>query len=84
MINGSGLHPQRQRFVSEADSYNSNLNAQKQTLTLSMWRDGSGKAEVDGKELKDFVKFIDNTPHGRKRVIRMLKEAAELIEQGVI
>jgi hypothetical protein len=83
MMNGSGPRP-AQRFVTEADAYNKKLDAQKQTLTLSMWRDGSGKAEVDGRELKDFVKFIENTPHGRKRVIKMLREAAELIEQGII
>lgn len=73
-----------QRFVTEADAYNPKKAHGKQTLTLSMWSDGSGKAEVNGRELKNFVKFIDNTPHGRKRVIKMLTQAAALIEQGVI
>lgn len=73
-----------QRYVIEADAYKPELTGQRQTLTLSMWKDGSGKAEVDGKELKDFVRFVENTPHGRLRVIRMLRDAAELIEQSVI
>lgn len=72
------------RFVPQADAYNSKQSKAKQTLTISMWRDGSGEAEVDGKQLNDFVKFIDNTPHGRLRVIRMLRQAAELIEQEII
>lgn len=72
------------RPVSEADAYMPQRFGARQTLTLSMWKDGSGKAEVDGRELKDFVKFVDNTPHGRLRVIKMLRQAAELIEQGVI
>lgn len=79
MINGSS-----RRFVTDADAYDPNKVGMKQTLTLSMWADGSGKAEVNGQELKDFVKFTESTPHGRLRVIRMLREAAELIEQGVI
>lgn len=72
------------RFVSQADAYNKQQSNAKQTLTISMWKDGSGEAEVDGKQLSDFVKFVDNTPHGRLRVVRMLKQAAELIEQGII
>lgn len=72
------------RPVTEADAYDSQKSSQRQTLTLSMWKDGSGKAEVDGRELRDFVKFVDNTPHGRLRIIKMLREAASLIENGVI
>jgi len=79
MMNGT-----KQRYVTEADAYDATRKSACQKLVLSMWPDGSGKAEIDGTELKDFVKFIDNTPQGRKRVIRMLRDAADLIEQGVI
>lgn len=72
------------RFVPQADVYQPKQRSERQTLTLSMWRDGSGEAEIDGKQLSDFVKFIDNTPHGRLRVIKMLRQAAELIEQEII
>lgn len=73
-----------QRFVTEADVYDPKKKGLRQTLTISMWPDGSGDAKVNDVELKSFVQFIENTPHGRKRVIKMLREAADLIEQGVI
>ena len=79
MMNGTN-----HRYVTEADAYDPQKAGHKQTLTLSMWPDGSGNAKIDGHELKNFVKFIDNTPHGRLRVIRMLREAADLIEQDVL
>ena len=79
MMNGSS-----QRFVTESDAYDPMKAGEKQTLMLSMWKDGSGSAYIDGNELRQFVEFVDNTPHGRKRVIRMLRDAADLIEQGII
>lgn len=78
MMNGHG----HGRYVTQADAYQNGKDKEKQTLTLSMWKDGSGKAEVDGRMLNDFIRFIDDTPHGRKRVIRMLRDAADIIEQG--
>jgi hypothetical protein len=72
------------RFVTEADAYDPAKAEATCQLVLSMWEDGSGRAEVNGTQLKDFVKFIDNTPRGRKRVIKMLREAAEMLEQGVL
>ena len=72
------------KFVTEADAYNPAKSRAACQLVVSMWEDGSGKAEINGTQLKDFVKFIDNTPRGRKRVVKMLRDAADMIEQGVL
>jgi hypothetical protein len=73
-----------QRYVTEADVYNSKKKGMCQTLTLAMWPDGSGEAKVNDIELRHFIRFVDNTPRGRKRVIKMLRDAADLIERDVI
>lgn len=70
--------------VRHADCFQDNLQSQKKTLRLEidMWQDGSGKARIDDVELNDFLVVADQA--GRKKVIRLLRQAADAIEGGVI
>lgn len=53
-------------------------------LAVRVWPDGSAKASVDNAELMDFVREAKKTPLGVARIVVMLREAAILIEKGVL
>lgn len=70
--------------IRNADSFNPERQAKKQTmrLELDIWRDGSGKARVNDLELMRFVKTADKS--GRDNTVKMLRQAADMIEKGYI
>lgn len=53
-------------------------------LSIHVWGDGSARAKVDGIELNSFIKAVRETPHGVTRIVKMLREAASLIEAGIV
>lgn len=53
-------------------------------LIVQVWPDGSAKAKVDDIELVQFTKLCKNYPGGVDRIVRMLREAAVIIESGIV
>lgn len=68
--------------VRHAHCFQDNLSDNKKTLCLEIdvWEDGSGKARVNDVELTEFCHMADKS--GRKKICRMLRQAADLIEEG--
>ena len=67
-----------------AACFDSSRQAEKKTLTLEIdiWPDSSAAASVNNQGLPEFLKTANDV--GRKRIIRMLRDAADLIERGVV
>lgn len=53
-------------------------------LSIEVWPDGSAKAKVDGTELVQFTKLCKSYPGGVERIVKMLREAAVIIESGIV
>lgn len=72
--------------VTKADCYNPNKINQKRRVifTIDAWADGSANAIVNGVGLLEFLKLIDETYFGRRKMVRMLREAADAIENGIV
>ena len=66
--------------VADSDCFKSSKENEK--VVLELWRDGSGKAKVGEMQLNDFVRMADES--GRQKIVNMLRQAADLIESGVL
>lgn len=76
MMNGQALSGP-QKFMRDTD-------ATPTILSIEVWPDGSAKAKVDGTELVQFTKLCKGYSGGVERIVRMLREAAVIIESGII
>lgn len=72
--------------VTKADCYNPDKKDQKSivTFTIENWQDGSAMARVNGIQLMEFIKRADENYFGRRKIVRMLREAADAIEGGMV
>ena len=77
MVNGS--KPQPQTFLRD-NLYNPPVA----TLKIEVWADGSAKALVDDVDLVNFIKSMRVANRSVERIVKMLREAAVIIESGIV
>lgn len=68
------------------DAFNPDKVSKKKTLKLEIdvWPDGSGDAKVNDVQLSQFIRVVDSSPASRKGIVKMLRQAADVVEAGVL
>jgi hypothetical protein len=58
------------------------MGSEPKVLSIEIWPDGSAKSKVDDNDLIEFVRFCKTNKIGVERIVKMLREAAVIIESG--